>query len=272
MQCIRPIWLNDYDIHVPCGSCSGCRISKSREWAIRLCHELNYHDKASFLTLTYEKEPEDEYETYKRHIQLFCKRIRKVVNRFKYYHCFEYGSETWRPHHHMIAFGFGLGDVKNTFVREDTYRINEWPYGDVGFGSVTYQSARYVANYFKKGLSSDRIRGNVKPFQLMSKGLGLPFFIDNAESIYKKGGITINGKNVGIPRYYWKKFKDILYEEEFDNVKRRVSESADEFKITEELRIIDKLEKNEGVYERVLKERRQRDQNIRKREILRSSR
>ena len=42
-------------ISLPCGQCIGCRLQKSREWANRLMLELKGHDKAIFLTLTYQR-------------------------------------------------------------------------------------------------------------------------------------------------------------------------------------------------------------------------
>ena len=41
---------------VPCGKCLACRISKRREWSVRMLHELSSYDDAVFLTLTYADE------------------------------------------------------------------------------------------------------------------------------------------------------------------------------------------------------------------------
>ena len=44
----------DYDVlALPCGQCSGCRMDYARQWANRLLLELQYHDSAYFITLTY---------------------------------------------------------------------------------------------------------------------------------------------------------------------------------------------------------------------------
>lgn len=37
----------------PCGKCTGCRLERSRQTAVRLVHEAQLHDRTSFLTLTY---------------------------------------------------------------------------------------------------------------------------------------------------------------------------------------------------------------------------
>lgn len=39
---------------IPCGKCVGCRMEYSRQWANRCMLELEYHDSAYFVTLTYD--------------------------------------------------------------------------------------------------------------------------------------------------------------------------------------------------------------------------
>lgn len=41
-------------ILLPCGHCIGCRLERSRQWANRCMLELQYHDSAYFVTLTYD--------------------------------------------------------------------------------------------------------------------------------------------------------------------------------------------------------------------------
>ena len=55
---------NEY-IDIPCGKCIGCRLDYSRQWADRLMMEMKYHDKAYFLTLTYDDDhiPYNHYVT-----------------------------------------------------------------------------------------------------------------------------------------------------------------------------------------------------------------
>lgn len=43
-----------YDFkYIPCGKCIGCRLDYSRNWANRMIMELDYHEDAWFITLTY---------------------------------------------------------------------------------------------------------------------------------------------------------------------------------------------------------------------------
>lgn len=54
---------NEGAILVPCGNCIGCRLDYSKQWANRLMMELQYHDSAYFVTLTYDDDhiPKSEY-------------------------------------------------------------------------------------------------------------------------------------------------------------------------------------------------------------------
>lgn len=118
-------FLNWFEI--PCGYCDGCRIDRSREWANRCMLELQYHDSAYFITLTYNDdhvpvsyyadpetgEAQESLTLCKRDWQLFMKRLRKAFpdDQIRFYACGEYGSQTFRPHYHAIVFGLHLHDL-----------------------------------------------------------------------------------------------------------------------------------------------------------------
>jgi len=38
-------------IKVPCGQCVGCRLERSRKWAMRCMHEMQMHEDNCFITL-----------------------------------------------------------------------------------------------------------------------------------------------------------------------------------------------------------------------------
>ena len=42
------------EIKLPCGRCIGCRLERSRQWAVRCVHESMYHKENMFLTLTFD--------------------------------------------------------------------------------------------------------------------------------------------------------------------------------------------------------------------------
>ena len=43
----------DRPVTVSCGQCIGCRLERSRQWAIRCMHEASLHESNCFVTLTY---------------------------------------------------------------------------------------------------------------------------------------------------------------------------------------------------------------------------
>lgn len=202
-------------MEVPCGYCLQCRIRKVHEWAMRCDHERQYCKASCFLTLTYNDDNLPKNGTLVvRDLQLFFKRLRKnTKSRFKYYACGEYGDKKERCHYHTLLFGFGFqkGQVDEFgYVRSGPI-YEAWPYGLIHGGSVTYDSARYVAGYIDKKYFGDRQkneytdRGLVVPFQLSSQGLGLSFALENREQLEKALCLTRGGVKFPLPQYYKKK-------------------------------------------------------------------
>lgn len=127
---------------IRCGKCMGCRIDKSKEWANRCLLELQDHQEAYFLTLTYSDdyvpvsyfadpssgEAQPSLTLRKRDFQLFMKRLRKRVapDRIRFFGAGEYGDTTLRPHYHIIVFGLRIPDLV--------------PYGKNFRGEMTYTS------------------------------------------------------------------------------------------------------------------------------------
>lgn len=85
-MCTAP-WSHPTHGVIKCGQCMECRLAYSREWAIRITHEAQMHDRNCFLTLTYDDD----------HLQKFFKRLRHHFE-FKYVACGEYGERRRRPH------------------------------------------------------------------------------------------------------------------------------------------------------------------------------
>lgn len=106
-----------------CGKCLACRVSIRREWTSRLILEMLNHERGCFVTLTYSEDYVPVTDTGHRtlslrDLQLFIKRFRQNLNRFKkrdypirYFACGEYGTRgTQRPHYHLIIFGASNDD------------------------------------------------------------------------------------------------------------------------------------------------------------------
>lgn len=145
-----------------CGQCVGCRLDRSRQWANRCLLELEYHDSAYFVTLTYNDdhvprsyygdpesgEAQPSLSLAKRDFQLFMKRLRKAFpdDKIRFFACGEYGPSTMRPHYHAILFGLHLHDLV-PFSRSEqgfTYYISQslqdvWSVRDIPPGSSVNQ-------------------------------------------------------------------------------------------------------------------------------------
>lgn len=206
------------DIHpddlfpVPCGKCAGCRLERSRQWAVRCVHEASlYEERNSFITLTFNDRflPRDN-SLDKKYFQDFMKRLRKCYvptvpkhysqadreafmrdHGIRYYHCGEYGELFQRPHYHALLFNHVFDDLvhyKNTrngcklYTSEKLQRL--WscpdsgrPYGFVTVGEVTFDSAAYCARYIMKKVFGDDAEshycGRLPEYTTMSRAPGI---------------------------------------------------------------------------------------------------
>lgn len=111
-------------IQVPCGQCLECRLQQTRVWADRCVLEAKQWEHNYFVTLTY-----DDYHIppngslVKRDYQLFLKKLRKIFPGFRYLLSGEYGTQTLRPHYHLILFNLPLDDLSENF-KEPQWDVN----------------------------------------------------------------------------------------------------------------------------------------------------
>jgi hypothetical protein len=102
----------DGTLELPCGQCIGCRLERSRQWAMRCLHESSLYDRNAFVTLTYDDEhlPPGGSLNYPD-FQRFMKRLRKnSKSPIRFYMGGEYGESTLRPHFHVCLFGYDFPD------------------------------------------------------------------------------------------------------------------------------------------------------------------
>lgn len=146
-------------IELPCGQCIGCRLEKSRQWAVRCMHEASLHEENCFITLTYDEPHLPPGGTLRhRDFQLFLKRLRRRIEprHVLYFHAGEYGESLRRPHHHALLFGYDFEDKQPWTIRNGNpvWRSATlerlWPIGNSELGSVSFESAAYVARYVTK--------------------------------------------------------------------------------------------------------------------------
>lgn len=240
---------------LPCGQCIGCRLERSRQWAIRCMHETQLHKQNCFITLTYNDEnlPRRNSLDYTE-FQKFMKRLRKSApNRVRFYMCGEYGEENWRPHYHACLFGHDFDDKRyhaktptgeSLFTSETLEKL--WPYGFSTIGAVTFQSAAYVARYCVQKVTGDAAKlhyarkdhegeYSLRPeFNKMSlkPGIGANWLELYQKDVYPHDYVVVNAKEVKPPKYY-----DTLYE-------RKQPERMEEIKHARETRARENYQDN----------------------------
>lgn len=223
----------DGTLELPCGQCIGCRLERSRQWAMRCLHESSLYENNAFVTLTYDDAnlPEGGSLNYDD-FQKFMKRLRKrTKSKIRFYVGGEYGSENMRPHYHACLFGYDFLDkvfYKNTASGEKIYtsKLLEslWPYGLSSVGNVTFESAAYIARYCVQKVTGDLadahyrvitddgvIVDRVPEFNHMSlkPGIGKPWLDKFRTDVYPRDYVVINGVKTKPPKYY-----DVLFERE----------------------------------------------------------
>lgn len=227
---------------LPCTKCIECRMEYARSWAVRCVHESKMHKQNSFITLTYSdthlKSPRLQYSDF----QLFAKRLRQHIfktflsaygeanwalldkeERKKTYEPHkisilvtgEYGTKTKRPHWHAIIFNWRPSDLKSKYrspsgdqVYDSTILTDLWGQGITEVGSVTKDSAGYVARYSLKDLEHGY--DGTHDFKSISKksshsAIGKKYIEKFYADIFNYGELILDdGTSVPIPRYYEK--------------------------------------------------------------------
>lgn len=220
----------DRPVPLPCGKCVGCRLEKSRQWAVRVIHELQTNDGVGhFLTLTYDEDHLPAGETLvKADLQKFFKRLRKNTGeKVRYFACGEYGDERERPHYHACIMGLDLRDLRpwacrkgNPSFRSETIE-KSWQLGNSEVGTLTFESAAYVARYTVKGsrrqksdsvdVETGELFTREPEFAIMSRkpGIGFDWLQRFGAETYRDDSIVIRGQEMKPPRYYDEKWSEI---------------------------------------------------------------
>lgn len=218
-------------IKVPCGRCIGCRLEKSRQWAIRISHEASLHPDNCFITLTYNDEHlPSNLSLNLKHQQDFFKRLRKKHGKLRFFCAGEYGSKFGRPHYHAAVLGFAFRDLKlfkllhgghRLYTSEDLQSL--WPYGFTSVAGLTFESAAYIARYCTKKITGDLsdehysyidfITGEyvtrIPEYATMSRNPGLAhqWYDRYGSAVRSTDSVILKGREMMPPRYY-----DYLYD------------------------------------------------------------
>ncbi|WGL31391.1 replication initiator protein [Dipodfec virus UOA04_Rod_1011] len=208
--------VNFYDIE----DYSSYKRDKSRvnDWSFRVMAETLCHEKNCVLTLTYDDNNLPENGELSLHdYQCFIKNLRKILSplKIRFFGCGEYGSKGFRPHYHIIIFGWCPDDL--VYSHSDNKKIkfyrskivaDIWKKGFITVCPVVQKEViPYVCKYLQKFNSfPDKF---TKPFITMSRRPGIGYnalesgLIDlNTDKFY------LNGKSIRIPRYFLNKLKE----------------------------------------------------------------
>lgn len=231
------------EVTVPCGQCVGCRLERSRQWAIRCIHEASLYENNCFITLTFSDEhlPSDRSLDV-AHFQKFMKRLRKKYGEgIRFFHCGEYGEEFGRPHYHAILFNFDFDDKyhhKDLPSGFPIYRSESleqlWPFGYSSIGGVTFDSAAYVARYIMKKVTGDEAddhyQGRKPEYTTMSRrpGIAKVWFEKFYQDVFPSDNIHVNGKQMRPAKYYDNLYEH-MYPGELEKIKQKRKRSAKEF-------------------------------------------
>lgn len=205
-------------MNVACGQCIGCKLERSRQWAVRCMHEAQLHEENCFLTLTLRDEGDGSVHV--RDVQKFMKRLRKAIKRrVSYLACGEYGEALGRPHYHMALFGYNFPDRRrwkgDLWVSEKLDKL--WSHGYCTIGELTFESAAYIARYctkkitgsmaakhYTRVLESGEIVSVEPEYITMSRrpGIGKRWLERYHSDVYPSDEVIVRGKQARPPRYY----------------------------------------------------------------------
>lgn len=170
---------------------------------------------SSFITLTYDGEnvpisPNGFMTLWKPDLQNFFKRLRYYTDQsakatglkfapIKYYAAGEYGSDTYRPHYHIIIFNAHHDHIEMA-----------WEKGFIHFGNVTGASVAYSLKYISKPPMVGKFSRDdrKREFSLMSKGIGKSWVTPEKVAWYQQDPVNRQyamsdfGTKIPIPRYY----------------------------------------------------------------------
>ncbi len=284
MQCLRPIKAGfdqtgeitfsqkkrDKSIEAfqfECRKCLPCRLNIAREKAIRSFHEAKMHQENIFLTLTYDQEHLPGPKLHYPDFQDFMKSLRhkNVIpgdkkTKISYMVTGEYGEEKKRPHWHALLFNYRPKDAKHSHTSEIGNKVytsqeisKHWGKGLHDFGTITLDSAGYVARYAAKKLVHGRDQDHeYHPIHKTSsaRAIGRSWIEKYYLHTFSNGFVVLpNGQQAKIPRYYvdWcKKHHPQLYTKYVTGIRQEIIDTTVAKNRKEELQFITEMYNRNG--------------------------
>lgn len=215
----------DLPVTVPCGRCIGCRLERSRTWAVRCTHEASLYEKNCFITLTYNEENLPQSGTLVvKDFQDFMKRLRKKYGAgIRFFHCGEYGEQLKRPHYHACLFNHDFPDkVYWKDIKDNRYYLSEslaeiWGKGFCSITDLTFKTAAYAARYITKKINGEMADTHYETmdnygeltrihpeYTTMSRkpGIAKGWFDKFHTDVFPDDFVVINDKKYKVPKFY----------------------------------------------------------------------
>lgn len=134
-----------------------------------------------------------------RHVQLFLKRLRRVLSparSLRFFLCGEYGDDSWRPHYHAALYG--VATLEDELVRSC------WGMGHVQLMPLNVETAQYVCGYVVKKMTAKddpRLDGRYPEFTRMSlrPGIGAGAVPAIADALNDTHGAAHVGRTGDVP-------------------------------------------------------------------------
>jgi hypothetical protein len=216
-------------------------------------HEASLYDSNIFITLTYDDDNlPPSNSLVRKDVTDFLKRLRQYAVRscgkyIRVYGCGEYGELFFRPHYHLCIFNFDFVDKKKFRVspRGDViYKSDRleklWDFGFSEIGSVTFDSAGYVARYCLKKITGDKADEHYHyvdaegrshyllpefPIMSLKPGIGQPWLDKFHSDVYNYDFVRVGNRKMRPPRYYDNWF-EIKYPSDFNTVEQERKRKA----------------------------------------------
>lgn len=181
------------------------------------------HKTNCFVTLTYDPSRYEPPKLPYNDFQKFMKKLRKInidadTQEIKPTGVFvtgEYGETNKRPHWHAIIFNYTPPDGVYHYTSDSGHDVftsvqltKLWGHGNAEYGSVTQDSANYVARYAAKKLAHGK--DGEHPYDPISKksskhAIGKKYLEQFWPDVFLYGHCILeDGTEIPIPRYYQK--------------------------------------------------------------------
>lgn len=199
----------NYRISVPCGVCSACLSNRREGWRIRLSEEAKDGKYCYFITLTYDENSivygEKLGTVVKADAQTFIKDFRARLEyhhkaKFRYYLVAEYGTRTFRPHYHILAFS------TSPVLPSDVDLC--WGKGNTLLTPMNERRISYCAKFHVN--RGHYPGGSHPPFALMSKGIGRSY-IDKMKRFHSGNLNNMYYPDFRVKRTLPRYYKEKLY-------------------------------------------------------------